>query len=294
LAIDHLVVAGQPLEAFTKPLAQVKALTNDERRDIRVELGKALVRTLREHRRPADDIIITLGWLRKGADARLLAHLTGLELPEVEQALQQIEDLSFVKKRPADNRIFLHDEMYTTLQHYGLERVTDADRERVFKALRSYYEQQLEQARTEILELYRPEAQTEKDVLPDPKQIIMTRARLQDAVVEDFHYRLRWDAQQGFQDFFRYSEGAVAAGDESLGIQLRAEFFSFLAERDPSGEAEEVEGLRRADIVADSAVRWIEWLINDEDYKEAEAIARRLRTGPGILLRTEVIWLLLN
>lgn len=277
LAIDHLVVAGRPLEAFTKPLAEAKALTNEERRAIRAELGKALVRTLREHRRPADDIIITLGWLRKGADAKLLAHLTGLELAEVEAALRQIEDLSFVKKRPADNRIFLHDEMYTTLQHYGLDRIADAERDRVFKALRWYYEQQLKQARAEILQLYRPQAQTTA-VLPDPKLIILARARLQDAIVEDFHYRLRWDLLEGFQDFFRYSEEAAAANDESLGIQLRAEFLGFLAERDPSGQAEEIDGLRRADIIADSAVRWIEWLWNDEEYQEARAVAECLRT----------------
>ncbi len=278
LAIDHLVVAGRPLEAFTRPLAEAKALATDERYEIRAELGKAMVRILRKHRRPADDIIITLGWLRKGADAALLAHLTGLDLAEIEPALEQIKDLSFVKIRPTDSRVFLHDEMYTMLQHYGLDRIADAERERIFDALRSYYEQQLKQARTKIFELYRPQAQIEKDVLPDPKQIILTRARLQDAIVEDFHYRLRWDAQKGFQDYFRYSEGAVASSDESLGIQLRAEFLSFLAERDPTGQADNIEGLRRADIIADSAVRWIEWLWRDEDNKGAEAVAEHLRT----------------
>jgi tetratricopeptide (TPR) repeat protein len=276
LAIDHLVVSGRPLAALTRPLAEAKALSAAQRHEMRVELGKALVQTLHEYRRPADDIIINLGWLRKGADVALLAQLTGLKRAEVEQALSYISDLSFVKTRPADNRIFLHDEMYTILQRYGLEHVADAERERVFRELRGYYEQLIRQARIEIDELYRPQADTFEETLPDPGQVRMTRARLQDAIVEDLYYRLRWNAEQAFQKYFLYIKEAIASNDETLGAQLRTEFFSFLAERDPAGQAEEIDGLRWADVIADSAVRWIEWLWNEDKFDEALQTANRL------------------
>ncbi|GAB4534959.1 MAG: hypothetical protein Kow0063_18620 [Anaerolineae bacterium] len=274
LAIDHLVVAGRPLPALTRPLAEAQALTSGQRKGLQAELGSALVQTLHEARRPADEVIIALGWLRKGADADLLARITGLEQREVEEALEQIKDLSFVKVRPADARRFLHDEMYDLLQQHRLDRVSDAQRERVFKTLQAYYDERIDQARAEIAKLYRPLAET---ALPQADQVIIARGRLQDALVEDLYYRLRRDAAQGFQTYFRYAEEAVTAYDESLDMQLQAELLGFLAERDPSGQAEEVAGLRRGEVLADAAVRWIKRLISDERYNRALKVARRLR-----------------
>lgn len=273
LAIDYLAVAGRPLSALTRPLSEARALTFAEREAIRDELGQALVQVLHENRRPADEVIRALGWLRKGADAELLARVAGLERAEVEKALNDIRDLSFVKIRPADNRVFLHDEMYSLLERFALGMASDAERERVFKALQEYYDERIEQARDEIAELYRPLAEP---ALPEPARVAAARARLQDALVEDLHYRLRRDAAQGFQTYFRYAEEAIAAHDESLDVQLRAEMLSFLSERDPSGKAEEIDGLRRADVVADAAVRWVKRLTEGGRYADALRIAEHL------------------
>ena len=281
LAIDHLAAAGHPLSALTRPLAEARALTPNQREKIRADLGSALVQTLREARRPADEVIIALGWLRKGADADLLTRITGLEPQEVEEALEQIRDLSFVKVRPADERRFLHDEMYDLLQQYGLDRVSDAKRERVFNTLQTYYDERIDQARDEITELYRSAAEA---ALPRVEEVIAARSRLQDALVEDLHYRLRRNAPQGFQTYFRYAEEAVAAYDESLDMQLQAELLGFLAERDPSGQAEVVDGLRRAEVLADAAVRWIKRLVGRGEYQRAQDVAQKLREKAAELL----------
>jgi len=281
LAIDHLAVAGHPLPSLTRPLTDARALTSEQRREIQADLGSALVQTLHDARRPADEVIIALGWLRKGADADLLARITGLDQREVENALEQIQDLSFVKVRPADERRFLHDEMYDLLQQHGLDQVSDAERERVFNILQAYYDEHIDQARYEIAELHRPLAEA---ALPQVDQVIAARGRLRDALVEDLHYRLRWNAAQGFQSYFRYAEEAIAAYDESLDMQLQAELLSFLAERDPSGQAEEVSGLRRADVLADAAVRWMKRLVGRGEYQRAQDVAQRLHEKATELL----------
>lgn len=276
LAIDHLVVAGRPLAALTRPLAEAQALSNAERRAIENQLGQALVQTLREYRRPADEIIITLGWLRKGADAPLLARLTGLQEDEVERALIHIRDLSFVKERPADNRLFLHDEMYDLLQRNVLSRISPDESEQIYSDLQAYYGELIQTARQRISELYRPQADTFEETLPDPSQVREARSRLQDAMVEALYYRLRWKPVEAFQRYIINATEALVGGDESLWLLLRAELFGFWAERDPYEQLEQIDGLQRADVTADSAVRWVMWLWSQDRYDAALEKANQL------------------
>ena len=292
LTIDYMVVAGQPLSALTQPLESAKALSAKQRRALREKLGSELIQTIHEYRRPADELIIALGWLRKGADSDILSRITGLDPKDIKPALNDIRDLSFVKIRPADNRTFLHDEMYDMIQQYTLDRVSDAERERVFKTLQTYYNERIEQARKKIADLYQPLTVSS---LPDPAQVAAARACLQDALVEDLHYRLRWDTAIGFQVYFHYAEEAIAAADESLDVQLRAELLSFLSEHDPSGQSEEIDNLRRVDVVADAAVRWVKRLINDGRYDRALKAVTSLHTdakdlieGGGELAKAEL------
>lgn len=283
LAIDHLVVGGRPLQALTLPLQEAKALGENERRQIEVELNQALVRTLREHHRPADEVIVTLGWLRKGADITLLQRLTGDKLGEVEQIVKQIRDLSFVKIRPADERIFLHDEMYDILQRYALGRATPDARQPIFITLQDYYAELIQTARQQIDELYQPQADTFAETLPDPAAVRETRARLHDAIVEDIYYRLRWQPIAAFQQYCLYAEEAIASNDENLWAMLRAELFSFLAERRPEVPVEVMEELRRNYVVPDSAVRWVAWLWSQDRYDEALATAEKLAANDELI-----------
>ena len=276
LAIDHLAVAGQPLPSLKQSVKAAQALSNTERRSIEEDLGRSLVQVLREHRRPADDIILTLAWLRKGATVELLAALSGYMPEEVTGAIAQISDLSFVKIRPADNRIFLHDEIYDLLQRYDLATVSPVERKRIYRELQQYYETLIADSRRQIDELYQPEAETDSDVLPNPVQVRKVKSTLQDAMSEDIYYRLQWDAGEGYQQYYLYTEEAIANNDDVLYLLLRAELFGFIAERDPEGELEEIDGLRLADVIADSAVRWIVWYWSQEDYTSALQLAERL------------------
>lgn len=271
LLIDYLAVMGT-LPEFGDSLEEACALTAEKRAVIRQKLGKDLVAAIWEHRRPADKIIEALGWVRKGGTITLLSAVAQVSKTEVTAALEKIKDLSFIKRRPSDDRYFLHDEMYDLIQQHALEKVTPQQKERVFQAIREYYKAQIEQARESIAELYQDES-----VLLEPAEVAAARARLEDALVEDLFYQLRWDAIEGFQTYFRYAEEAIATQDQSLDEQLRSELLGFLAERDPSGIAEEIDGLSRADVVADAAIRWVKRLVEAGQHSEALSIAQRLR-----------------
>lgn len=276
LAIDHLVVEGTPLSSLTRPLDAAKQLSDADRRAIEAELGKAMVRTLQEQQRPADEVIVMLGWLRKGADLALLQRLTEYEPAKIEEIVYQIRHLSFVKIRPADERIFLHDEMYDILQRHALKGVTPDDRQRVFTILQEYYAELIQAARLRIDLLYQPQADRFSETLPDPNEVRNTRARLHDAIVEDLYYRLRWQPIPAFEQYVFYAEEALAGNEESLWAMLRAELFDFLSEQNPLVARDQVEHLRKTYVVPDSAVRWVMWLWSGDRYQAAADLAEQI------------------
>lgn len=274
LAIDYLVVAGRPLHDLAMPLEQARTLSSSRREQIREALVKELISIIGDKRSPADDIIITLGWLRKGADANLLARVTEMQLETVEAALEGLKQLSFIKTRPADQRVFLHDEMYDAIQCQFLEG-REAQWRHVARVLQNYYQEQIDAARRQIAELYQPLGEQRQDqALPASQEVIRTRARLQDAVVEDLFYQLRCNASQGFRRYYLYAEEATATADETLDMQLRAELMAFLAERGFLDQPSEVNGLSVAEVMSDAAVRWLKRLINKGDYTRAVGAAR--------------------
>lgn len=276
LAIDHLVVTGKPLPELTVTPAEARSKSEDERHDIRQKLGGELVKMLKENRRPAHDVILGLGWALKGMDAALLSRVIEWHPEQTEQALDNVCDLSFIKIRPDDKRFFLHDEMYDVLQRHVLRLPEYEPRARkTLQAILDYYKERTKEARGWIADLYRP---LEERTFPDPVKVINACASLQDALVEDLHYRLRHSPAVGFQVYFQYAEEAVSAGDESLDMQLRAELLGFLSAQDPAGTALEIDGLRRSDVEADAAIRWIKRLIAREEHARALEMAGRLRT----------------
>lgn len=281
LAIDHLVIAGRPLKAFSSTLEEACQYSAHRREKIRDELGRRLIQALHENRRSGDEVITALGWLRKGGLPALVAQVAGLSLKEVEETLKDIRDLSFVKRRPEDNRLFLHDEMYDLLFRYAMEDIADEERERVYQTIWEYYTQHIKDTREAIANLY----PSSDDGLPDPLEVATARAHLEDALVEDLHYRLRWDPTEGFQTYFLYSEEAIATHDEILDMQLRAELLSFVAEQDPSGEKDIIAyDLKRADLEADSAIRWVKRYVERQNLDEAWRIVQVLRDGARNLI----------
>jgi tetratricopeptide (TPR) repeat protein len=278
LAIDHMVITvpSRRLPAFSGSLQQAESLTDIEREQNQKLLGSALVDSIQEDLRPADEIIAALGWLRRGANAELLAEITDLDLAEVEENLDQISDLSFIKKRENDQRIFLHDEIYDLLQQEILPREPGL-RDRVLEIVEAYYDRRINTLRNRLDELYQPLAESYQTTLLNPDELLDIKVKLREAIAESLHYRLQRNAVRGFEYHYRQAEEAVAAFDEELGIQLRTELLTFWTERNPDGNLDEVDGLSWGTIVADAAVRLIEWFSSDNRFRDAGEIARKLQ-----------------
>ena len=278
IAIDYLAITGEPFPAIEeKSLSEAQALSEREREGIRNELLKGVEAGIREASDLAGTLISTLAWLTKGADRELLARILGLEPEdkELEEACERLKDLSFVKIRPLDNRFFLHDEMYRLLRD-----PRGAIPDGIFRPLEEYYKERIRHLKNVLLQLYVESAPQ----LPNRETLDGFTAEIQDAMIEDSHYRLHRSAVDGFVAYCLYSDEAIAAANTVLDTQLQAELLGFLAERDPTGEAEEVDGLRRADVLADAAIRWVRRLISQGKHEEAREVAECLRKEVADLL----------
>ncbi len=297
LVIDHLAISGRPSPALQKLFQQPDTVDFTQ---VRHQIESDLVSEFMNTPRPANDAIRIMAWLRKGADAPLLARVAGLresdDTWDEEQAqvwLQSIRDLSFVKIRPQDQRVFLHDEMYDLLQRYVLDTPAyEWQKQRVWDTVTDYYKGRIETIRQEIMRLYTPKTEQELSAL---EALSHQRGMLEEMLVENLHYGLQVDLVDGFDLYLLYAEEALAANDESLDMHLRADLFTTIAQRrdyalegrkrasDSSVEAEWDEQIETIDclvrdaVIPDAAVRWVKRLTQQGRYQDALAIAERLQ-----------------
>jgi len=296
LVIDYLAISGRILPALTASLKEAESKSPAECRQILDELERGLVRVIQETGRPADDVIRDLARAPKGMDAELLARVADLrkldgtyDIDQAQTLLDSLRNLSFVKVRPADNRVFLHDEMYDLLRRHILDHPGSmANAERVYQAMRGYYKDRINQARDDIARLYRE--QPEKAPL-EPEAAISARMRLQDALVEDLYYQLRYDLAAGFQAYFSYAEEAVWTNNESLDIQLRAELLNLLSDERRYAERQkdtirilQIDRLMQEVVKPDAAVRWVKRLVSRGRFDDAVRIAERLHADAASLI----------
>jgi len=279
LAIDFMVVSeGNHMKEFTLPPAVAMQMNVNERAQVRERLGIEFIKLLSQRLAPADRLVKILGWLRKGATQSLLQEISGLDPSDFDDAWQKIQGLSFVKERPKDQRIFLHDEMYQILQTHAFAQGTDSEKERIFTRLQGYYEGRVRLLEKQIDELFRPLASNYQEIVENAPEINRLRSEVRSAIIEDVFYRLRWNAFRGFNAHFRYAEEAISSRDVELSALLRAEMRAFVEESGLRDASDGIEGLSYADVVADEAVRWIELLSNSAQNEEALPLAQRLAT----------------
>jgi tetratricopeptide (TPR) repeat protein len=279
LAIDYWVVAEQLLPDWEASVNDARARANQDHTNTREALRRGLLRTLREgDRAPADEVILALGLATKGADVDLLFHILGIDKTGIQKALETIRHLSFVKTRPKDNRLFLHDEMYAILQ----EHLRQLPRyEQWLRQITDWYNTRIDNHRKEITRLY----ETSEKTFYGSEKVNRVRTALYDTLVEDLHYQLRLNPRRGFETYFRYSDDAIATGNESLDAQLRSELLAFWSTNDPKWEKQDIEGLKRADVEADAAIRWVKRSIQRGDKPKARQLIAKLRGDASDLIR---------
>ena len=245
-----------------------------------VDLKSFLVRTIQSTDRSQDDTIRAVARARKGMTSELLARLLELKISDgnwdiasANKRLDAIRDLSFVKSFSND-RLFLHDEMYDLIDRYILSCLSPQETGRANDIITAYChervdlnERELDEARSKLTEARLTPDRTDEAAVY--QEVRAATERLRATMLENLHYQLRANALEGFETYYRYAEEVLDAGDMELDAQLRAELLVFWDERDPNGNATEVDGLRREQLRADGAIRWVRRRIKADEYRSA-------------------------
>jgi len=241
--IVHFLTGGRPIllaliadmvaHGWTLPPPfgrNLKELQQREAESWWPEIEQALVIRIQESPTPISDTIRALAWLRKGATAA---------------------QLTLVKVRPNEGRVFLHDEMHTLLEKYVLRQCSEEERDRVYGAILHYYDRLI--------------GELEQRVAQSPFPSPFTHARLRHAQAENMHYRLCHRPSQGFAMFFWLAEEALTSHDTEMDMLLRSELLRTVSLLHGRGS---LAGLNLLEVKIDTAVRWgvrMLYLHNDPD-----------------------------
>ncbi len=283
LMVDYLVVASELLPLVKVPVEEARARTPAELEEIAAQLEAELVRLFQNQGRPADEAIRLLGWARRGLDAKLLAHVSEMEIDEAEVVLAELADLSFVKMRE-DGRAFAHDIFGEMLERHVLATLPKKRRDRTYQAILEHYEKEIAQARADVERLWaaesdrmgkEPDLLAREKVKPEIAEQPLEKAlhRLYRLMPEEVFYRLRLNAAAGFRAYYTYKKEAGWANEETLDMELRSELLQFAAEQESVAR---FDGVTRNDLDLDSGLSWIERNIRRARYKRALQIATDL------------------
>lgn len=234
-----------------------------EETETQKELQYILVEHLFSLDSPVGKTLLTLGLLRKGADADLLGCVMGESPEKAQEYLDRIANLAIVKRRQEGQRIyFLHDEIYKILADYGQVEPSEW-REWEQKILEYYQEKE-----SEVLEKLR-----QCSDLTERESLEAERCALQ---VELVHYQLYMEPEIGFETYFVHAEEALDGRNRELDMLLRTELLRTV---------HDLKGSDRLDpelehrIQADTAVRWgIRYLLLENDLDKAQELFAQVRT----------------
>ncbi len=210
------------------------------------EIESALVVRIQESPSPIGEAIHALAWLRKGATPALLARVMALntadgswDLGTAQDYLEEVAQLTLVKVRSGDGRVFLHDELYALMGNHILQECSQAERDRVYQAVLDYYDDL-------VADLGR-RVDRSSVILP------LIHARLRQAYVEQMHYRLCHRPALGFAMYFWLAEEALGGRDAEMDMLLHTELLRTVRLLDQS---DSLDGLDPKELELDAAVRW--------------------------------------
>ena len=262
LAIDHVIETSTTIPSLPASLVEARYLTDDERKNVCAKMQKDLISAIMNSVEPADEIIRLLGLLRKGANAELLAFLTGKQQQEIDELLCRIQELTFIKV-PSSDRYFLHDEMYDLFRRYALDESEPVEKGFLGQLI-DYYAQEAQKDRELLTKLY------EQKELPSPSLVAEAYAKLEEDLVEEIYYRLRYNRDEGYQTYFAYAQEAAISANYSLDMFLYAELLMFLKEQ-------HIQNGFYTMTIADIAVRVVKRLVTERRVDVAVSLAKKLR-----------------
>jgi tetratricopeptide (TPR) repeat protein len=283
--IIHFLTGGRPIllalvadmvaHGWALPPSFSQTPEELEQRDaglLRQEVEQALVVRIQDSPTPIGDTLRAMAWLRKGATPELLARIMGLRTAEGEWDiytatgyLDQVVQLALVKIRPGDRRIFLHDEMYTLLEIHVLQKSSQKEMDKIYSAIQEYYQDTIQEF--------------ERRIVQYPTTVAAIRARLQQALTEEMHYRMRHNPPLGFAMYFWLAEEALGGRDTEMDMLLRTEGLRTIRMLEASGH---FAGLVPREAEMDAAVRWgMRALFFQSDPEKALTVFDQIRRRWG-------------
>jgi len=266
LVADYLATADLLLPIFGEPFEKVAGYSEKELERARAQVERELVNQFRELPDPLRYTVYYLAWTRKGMEPELLAKIMGLNAEEATEKLGKARKLSFVKSRPGDSRVFLHDEMYELAEKHIFPLTPPGEHERIYSSCIRFYEEKIETLQDELAKLYRERGKTQ--------ELAQKRRELMEAKAALVHYGLMHEPSNGFSLYFKAAEEAYHGADIEADMLLREEILDFLALK--FAEGEEVNGLKRKEVEAELSTRWVKRLINLGKFEEALEIATKI------------------
>ncbi len=241
------------------------------------------------------ETLIALGRVPKGADEELLAALLSVSPVEARRRLNEVRNLSVVKIRPEDQRVFLHDEMYALLQQHVYDSPYDVENQKAaFDAIKRYYQNQREHISQRLNELYAPVEEHGRESL-NMEELGKVHTQYQALLTEIMYYYLRHDLGRGFRAYYRFSHEAIMARDLLMDLQLQAELLSYLSrppvkpsERDISIEMI-LAGLKVRPLARDWELTQYEHGLTEGD-KFIESVKKEWRSRFPVLLAATYVW----
>ena len=210
------------------------------------EVEAALVIRIQESPSPIGEAIHALAWLRKGATPALLARVMdlrtadgGWDMGTAQEYLEEVAQLTLVKVRSGDGRVFLHDELYALLGNYVLAECSQAERDRVYWAVLEYYDDLVSDLGRRV--------DRSSVILP------LIHGRLRQARVEYMHYMLHHRPALGYAMYFGLAEEALGGRDAEMDMLLHTELLRTVRLLDRAGS---LDGLDPRELELDAAVRW--------------------------------------
>jgi hypothetical protein len=203
------------------------------------------------------DILRYLAVARKGLNADLLQHLAGdWDMSVCQQKLDAVADRSFIKRRPQDDRLFLHEKMYDLCDEWLLQ----PEQAQVLSAqVVKWYDQRIRAC------------DTNKKAEPE----------LRDCQVDSLFYRLREDPRAGYEWFVRLIYGAIRGVEIGFDMRLRNEILAFLRSTSPIDRSllRSTPDLSR-EVDCDCAARWAERYIMWGQREKAIQVAEKASMAP--------------
>lgn len=275
-------------------------LISDESDEVRERLPAELESRLIERIRyltSEGDTIDALGRAPKGVDAQLLARLRGISEDEARRKLEEVKKFTFVKVRPSDKRVFLHDVMYEILGRQLFTGPQDAPHStKANEVIIGYYNDKLGRIQEQMQRTVRSVLETGEGGI-DLTELARLTVERQTLLAETLYYRLRQDPGQGFHQYYRYMREAILSGQVLLDVLLQTELVSFWAEQDPAGQCEALDGFPRDLLRSVLAIRpvtraWAEGRYKDavESVEQIQSQQPELFQGDGAGVGTRAIF----